>query len=66
MSVRFQEHDAIALTNFIMFLKTKVCSLLEWCFIISIDTCWEWCQRTDVLYDQTKEFIIALANFVIS
>ena len=27
----------------------KVCSLLEWCFIISIDTCWDWFQRTYVL-----------------
>ena len=25
---------------------TKVCSLLEWCFIISIDTCWDWFQHT--------------------
>ena len=29
-------------------VSCKVCSLLEWCFIISIDTCWDWFQRTYV------------------
>ena len=29
-------------------LFCKVCSLLEWCFIISVDTCWDWFQRTYV------------------
>ena len=28
---------------------SKVCSLLEWCFIILIDTCWDWFQHTYVL-----------------
>ena len=32
----------------------KVCSLLEWCFIISIDTCWDWFQRTYVLITAQK------------
>ena len=39
--------------------NTKVCSLLEGCFIISIDICWDWFQRTG-------EFIIVLANCVVS
>ena len=29
--------------------KSPACSLLEWCFIISIDTCRDWFQRTYVL-----------------
>ena len=41
----------------------KGCSLLEWCFIISLDTCWDWFQRT---YHCTEEFINALANYVVS
>ena len=32
----------------------KVYSLLEWCFIISIDTCWDWFQRTYVLITARK------------
>ena len=32
----------------------KVCSLLEWCFIISIDTCWDWLQRTYILITAQK------------
>ena len=32
----------------------KVCSLLEWCFIISIDTCWDWFQCTYVLITSQK------------
>ena len=34
--------------------ETKVCSLLEWCFIISIDTCWDWFQCTYVLITAQK------------
>ena len=30
-------------------MHSKVCFLLEWHFIISTDTCWDWCQRTYVL-----------------
>ena len=33
---------------------TKVCSLLEWSFIISIDTSWDWFQRTYVLITARK------------
>ena len=33
---------------------TKVCSLLEWSFIISIDTSWDWFQRTYVLITAGK------------
>ena len=36
------------------FLDSKVCSLLEWCFIISIDTCWDWFQRSYVLITAQK------------
>ena len=36
---------------------TKVCSLLEWWFIISIDTCWDWFQRTCVLITAQKIFL---------
>ena len=32
----------------------KVCSLLEWSFIISIDTSWDWFQRTYVLITAQK------------
>ena len=32
----------------------KVCSLLEWCFIVSIDTIWHWFQRTYVLTTARK------------
>ena len=32
----------------------KVCSLLEWSFIISIDTSWDWFQRTYVLITARK------------
>ena len=35
-------------------VKSKVCSLLEWCFIISIDTCWDWFQRRYVLITAQK------------
>ena len=34
--------------------STKVGSLLEWCFIISIDTCWDWFQRIYVLITAQK------------
>ena len=34
--------------------KIKVCSLLEWSFIISIDTSWDWFQRTYVLITAGK------------
>ena len=47
-------------------MQTKVCSLLEWCYIISIDTCWDWFQLTYVLNHRMEEFIIALANYVVS
>ena len=30
--------------------------LLEWCFIISIDTCWDWFQRTYVLITTRKNY----------
>ena len=30
------------------------CSLLEWCFVISIGTCWDWFQRTSVLITAQK------------
>ena len=33
---------------------TKVCSLLEWSFIISINTSWDWFQRTYVLVTARK------------
>ena len=33
----------------------EVCSLLGWCFIISIDTCWDWFQRTYVLITAQKD-----------
>ena len=33
---------------------SKVCSLLEWSFIISIDTSWDWFQRTYVLITAWK------------
>ena len=30
-------------------MTLEVCSLSEWCFIISIDNCWDWFQSTYVL-----------------
>ena len=33
---------------------TKVCSLLEWSFVISTDTSWDWFQRTYVLITARK------------
>ena len=40
-------HVAIFIQGSALFrIKYKVCSLLEWCLIISIDTCWDWFQRT--------------------
>ena len=34
--------------------KFKVCFLLEWCFITSIDTCWDMFQRTYVFIAAEK------------
>ena len=35
-------------------MKSKVCSLLEWCFSISVDTHWYWFQRTYVIITTMK------------
>ena len=48
--------------------RPKVCSLLEWSFVISIDTSWDWFQRTyHHQYVRTlitmEEFITELANY---
>ena len=45
-------------------ILTKICSLLEWCSIISIDTRWDWFQHTYVVITARK-FITALANCVV-
>ena len=42
------------LNGFRVAANTKVCSLLEWSFIISIDTSWDWFQRTYVLITARK------------
>ena len=34
--------------------QSKVYSLLEWCFVISTDTCWDWFQCTYVLITAQK------------
>ena len=36
------------------FQLTKACSPVEWSFVISIDTSWDWFQRTYVLITARK------------
>ena len=52
----FKNFEKVKKKSVLNVLETKVCSLLEWCFIISKDTCWDWFQRTYVLITAQKNF----------
>ena len=42
------------LSYYTAIVYTKICSLLEWYFIISIDTCWDWFKHTYVFITAQK------------
>ena len=52
--VHYQERLRVISSPQITSALIKVCSLLEWGFIISIDTSWDWFQRTYVLITARK------------
>ena len=47
------EEDCVE-TFLVRCLCSRVSSLLEWCFIISIGTCWDWCRCPDALMTTQK------------